>query len=58
MFVYINSFKYLFLLSENKESYSYKSCTVFIRSFPSLFELNYMLFQDNCINNGETNGLI
>ena len=34
-----------------------KSCTVFIRSFPSFFELTYML-QKNCMNDDVTNGLI
>ena len=34
-----------------------KSCTILIRSAPSFFELTYMLLQNNCINNGLTNGL-
>ena len=34
----------------------YKSCTVFIRSSPSFFELTYMMLQNNCINNGANNG--
>ena len=35
----------------------YKSCTVFIRSSPLFFELTCKLLQNNCINNGVTNGL-
>ena len=35
----------------------YKSCAVFVRSFPSLFELTYMMLQNNCINNVVTNSL-
>ena len=34
-----------------------KSCAVFIRSALSLFELAYMLLQNNCVNNGILNGL-
>ena len=35
----------------------HKSCTVFIRSTPPFVELTYMIMQNNCINNGVTNGL-
>ena len=34
-----------------------EKCTVFIRSTPLFFELVYMLLQNNCKNNGVTNGL-
>ena len=34
-----------------------KSCTVFIRSAASFFELTYMLQQNNCVNRGVTNSL-
>ena len=35
----------------------YKSCTIFIRSSPLLFELTYIVLQNICINNGVANGL-
>ena len=34
-----------------------ESCTVFIRSTPSFFELTYLTLQNNCKNNGVINGL-
>ena len=34
-----------------------KSCTVFIISTPSFFDLTYMLLQNNCVNNSVSNGL-
>ena len=47
----INVFEYLFLLSENKES------DIIIVSYPSFFELTYIMLQNNCLNNSVTNGL-
>ena len=34
-----------------------KSCTVFIISTPSFFDLTCMLLQNNCVNNSVSNGL-
>ena len=52
MHIYILLHYYIYLLL-----LLHKSCTVFIRSSPSLLELTYMLLQNDCINNGVTNGL-
>ena len=56
--VYI--FAYCKCFPRTKKSFTlilYKSCMFFIRSSLSFFELTYMLFQENCVNNGVTNGL-
>ena len=54
MYIYlciINVFEYLFLLSKNKKS------DIIIVSYPSFFELTYIMLQNNCLNNSVTNGL-
>ena len=57
----VNVSKYLFLLSDNEESYLYyqsvKVPRFFIRTSRLFFELTCMLLQNNCINNGVTNDL-
>ena len=60
-FYITNVSKYLSLLSENKERYLYYHYIKVVRfsvdPLPSFFELTYMMLQNNCIDNGVTNGL-
>ena len=53
------SFQFMTLNAIEQLGIKWKSkiCTVFIRPAPSLFELMYMLWQNNCVNNGVTNAL-
>ena len=45
------------LLNSLEWNENWKAVLFFIRSNPSFFDLTYMLLQNNCKNNGATNGL-
>ena len=62
IYLYINNvFKYLFFLSDNKESYLHYCYIKVLRfsldPFPRSSSLPIMMLQNNCINNGVSNGL-
>ena len=62
IYLHINNvFKYLFFLSDNKESYLHyyyiKVLRFSLDPFPRSSSLPIMILQNNCINNGVSNGL-